>query len=286
MNFQVNDGQTLTRSALKLANDELELMPFPTIIYWFMEGGRAMYAKKLKQQAIDSSKKIRSIWGWPASIVHPVTFADSGISTYEDLKGRRIFTGPPSGAFAVNTEAMIKAVTGFEPNKDYKAIRLNWGSGLQAMLDGKLDVFFRGTFIGGALIDQIGVKKQFRLLNLGDAANSDAVKKFFSRPGRGQFTIPAGTYSAQVNNKEDVITNATLFQMAVRQNMPDDLVYNLTKSTWENIDEVHRTAEGLKAIQKDKPFTGVNMPLHKAAVKYYREAGVQIPDRLIPPEAK
>ena len=28
------------------------------------------------------------------------------------------------------------------------------------------------------------------------------------------------------------------------------------------------------------------IPLHKGAIRYYRERDIQIPDRLIPPEAK
>lgn len=89
----------------------------------------------------------------------------------------------------------------------------------------------------------------------------------------------------QVNGDKDVIAAATLFQMAVRKNLSDDLVYKMVKTTWDNLVEIHKTAEGLKSFKKETPFVGVNMPLHKAAVKYYREVGIKIPPRLIPPEA-
>ena len=58
------------------------------------------------------------------------------------------------------------------------------------------------------------------------------------------------------------------------------------RELWDRIDEIHKTAVTLKTMDKSSPFTGVNMPLHKAAVRYYREVGVKIPDALIPPEAK
>ena len=44
--------------------------------------------------------------------------------------------------------------------------------------------------------------------------------------------------------------------------------------------------ELMKQIKKETPFIGVNAPLHKGAIRYYREAGVKIPSRLIPPKAK
>lgn len=286
ISVQINDGQTLTRSALKLGRGQLEFMPFPTIIYFFLEGGRAMYKKKLHKQAIAASKNVRSMWGWPASFVHPITFHDSKIKTFQDIKGKRVFTGPPSGAAAVNAEAIIRAVTGYKPNKDYKAIRLPWGGGMQAMLDGKLDVFIRGSSIGGAVIEQLGIKKKFRILDIGDAVTNAAFKKYLSRPGRSHGLIPAGTYKGQVNGDKDVVAAATLFQMAVRKSLSTDLVYKMVKTAWDNLDEIHRTAYGLRSIKKDKPFVGVNMPLHLGAVRYYREMGVKIPPRLIPPEAK
>ncbi len=283
---QINGGQTLTRSALKLARGQLEYMPFPTVIYSFLKGGRAMYKKKLKEQAIAASDDIRAIWGWPAAFMHPVTFADSGITSFAGLKGKRVFTGPPSGAAAVNNEALIRAVTGFEPNKDYKAIRLPWGGGMQAMLDGKLDVFFRGGTIGTAVIEQLGVRKKFNILDIGDAVTGPAFKKYLKRPGRSHGLIPAGTYKGQANGDKDVVAACNLFQMAVRKTLSEDLVYKMTKLTWDNLDEIHQTADGLRVIKKEKPFVGVNMPLHKGAIRYYREVGVKIPARLIPAEAK
>lgn len=286
ISVQINDGQTLTRSALKLARGQLEFMPFPTVIYFFLQGGRAMYKKKLKDQAIAAAKEVRSIWGWPAAFVHPVTFFDSGITGFEGIKGKRVFTGPPSGAAAVNAEAIIRAVTGYKANKDYKAIRLPWGGGMQAMLDGKLDVFFRGGAIGTAVIEQLGIKKKFRILDIGAAATSPAFKKYLKKPGRTAGVIPAGTYKGQVNGDKDVVAAATLFQMAVRKSLSEDRVYKMTKLTWDNIDEIYKTADGLRSIKKNKPFVGVNMPLHKGAIRYYREVGVKIPPRLIPAEAK
>ena len=52
------------------------------------------------------------------------------------------------------------------------------------------------------------------------------------------------------------------------------------------MDEIYKSAKTLSAIDPNKPFTGVNVPLHVGAIKYYREVGIKIPKRLIPPEAK
>jgi hypothetical protein len=270
---------------LKLGRGQLEMMPFPTAVYEFLSKGSRMYKKKLHKQAIAASKNVRAIFGFVAAYFHPVAFESAGIKTWQDIKGKRVFTGPPSGAAAVLSEHMIRSITGFEANRDYKAIRLPWGGGLQAMLDGKLDLYIRPVPVGAAAIEQLGIKQKFMLLDAGDAVNSAAWKKFMSIPGRKTGVIPAGTYKGQLN-KTDIKTGGTTFQYAVNKSLPDDLVYRMVKATWDNLGEIHKTSIVLKQIVKETPFIGVNMPLHKAAVKYYRDNGFQVPARLVPPEAR
>jgi hypothetical protein len=285
--IQVNDSQTLTRSAMKLGRGQLEIMPFPTSIYGFLSKGSRMYKKKLHKEAIAASKNVRSIWGWQAVLFHPVTFDIDGIKTFADLKGKRVFTGPPSGAAAVTSETMIRALTGYEANKDYKAIRLPWGGGLQAMMDGKLDVFMRPDGLGSAMIEQLGLTRKFRLLNAADSSNKEQWGKWLKGLGREPGVIPAGTYKGQVNNNLNIATGAITFQIGINKtSISEEMAYNMTKLTWAKLDEIHNTASLLRTINKSKPFVGVNMPLHVGAVRYYREMGIKIPAVLIPPEAK
>lgn len=283
---QVNDSQTLTRSAMKLGRGQIDWMPLPPHIYFFMTKGAKMYKKKLSKAAPEAAKNIRAVFSYSAVLFHSVTFANNGIKTWADIKGKRVFTGPPSGSAGTNAEAMIKVITGYSPNKDYTAIRLPWGSGLQAMMDGKLDVYVRPAAPGSAQIQQLGLSKKIRLLNAGDAVQTPEWKKWGSTPGRVTGVIPAGSYTGQVNSNESITTGGAIFQMAVRKDMSADLVYNMTKTLWANLDDIHKTAVTLKTIKAETPFQGMLTPLHPGAVKYYREKGLKIPARLIPPEAK
>ncbi len=280
ISVQVNHSQTLTRSALKLGTNKLEVMPLPTAVAGFLQKGSRMYAKKFKTQAIEASKNVRSILGWFAVYSHAITFEDSGVKGFPDLKGKRVYTGPPSGGAAVNSEALIRHLTGMEPNKDYKAIRMPWGSGLQAMLDGKLDVFFRPAGLGSASIEQIGLKKKFRILDVrtGDAKGFE---KWTSVPWRYAVTIPAGTYNSQVDNNKDVQTSGGTFNLAVKAELSEDQVYQMTKAIWENLKEMKQTAATLGSMDPNKPFLGVNVKLHPGAIKYYKEKNINIPARLM-----
>lgn len=286
ISVQINDSQTLTRSAIKLGRNQIDMMPLPPAIWGMMRGGRGPYkSDQMKAAARKGSENIRSVMGYNANLFHAITFDGSGITSWKDIKGKRVFTGPPSGAAAILAELMINIITGYKANADYNAIRLPWGSGLQAMMDGKLDVYVRPAAAGSASIVQLGSRKKFRLLGADkDLVESKAWERYTTRPGRTTGVIPANTYPGQLGG--DVITGGATFMFVVRKSLSDDLVYKMTKLIWDNLDEIHRTAAVLKQIKKETPFIGVNTPLHKGSVRYYREAGFKIPDRLIPPEAK
>ena len=104
--IQMNDSQTATRSSLKLGKDQIDIMTLPPVIYKFMVNGSRMY-KKMKPQAQAAAKEIRTVFGFVANIFHPITFESTGIKEWKDIKGKRVFTGPPSGAAAVTVENMI-----------------------------------------------------------------------------------------------------------------------------------------------------------------------------------
>lgn len=56
--------------------------------------------------------------------------------------------------------------------------------------------------------------------------------------------------------------------------------------TFEHLDEFHNAAEWMKTITLQTALANFNAPLHPGALRFYREQGVEIPDALIPPEAR
>ena len=69
------------------------------------------------------------------------------------------------------------------------------------------------------------------------------------------------------------------------KDLPEDLVYEMTKTTFEVLPQL---ANAVKDMANTKPSDILysSVPLHKGAIKYYREVGLAIPDKLIPAEAK
>src|SRR3546814_6884328 len=95
-------------------------MSSPTVHAMMMEG-KAMYAKIA--DAPELSKNLRSVFNFPLGYYHIIIYADSGITSLEQVKGKRIFLGAIGGAAAVTMTTLLKLTTGLEP--DRKSTRLN-----------------------------------------------------------------------------------------------------------------------------------------------------------------
>nr|WP_319383786.1 TAXI family TRAP transporter solute-binding subunit [uncultured Roseibium sp.] len=278
--IQVNAGQTLTKSMLKGAKGDIDFFSTVPSLVNLMAGQKRMYEKI--EGAPELAKNIRAILGFKAGAYHPVTLAGSGIESWEDIKGKTVFTGPPAGSASATSEALIKIITGYVAGEDYTAVRLSWGEGYAALADGKIDMMVRPAEIGSANIERFGLSGEFRVLSIPeDKVESEEMQALFGRPGRGMLQFNGDVYKGQLTDGEITALGFTQF-VGTHAGVDEDVVYNATKAFWENLAEVHNTAFFLKDVTKDSAFTSVNVPLHPGAVRYYDEVGIAIPDGLRP----
>ena len=92
--------------------------------------------------------------------------------------------------------------------------------------------------------------------------------------------IRAGTYPGQT---EDVRSIAHPNVLAVRADVPEDDVYEVTRSIFENLAALHEIHRATRELTLGTALDGLGAPLHPGAARFYREQGIEIPDRLVPP---
>lgn len=92
------------------------------------------------------------------------------------------------------------------------------------------------------------------------------------------YTIPAGTYP---NQDKDINTIAQPNIMAARADVPEEDVYQITKTIYANLPFLNNIHPATKAMALEKAIAGLPMPLHPGAARFYREQGIDIPERLI-----
>jgi TRAP transporter TAXI family solute receptor len=166
---------------------------------------------------------------------------------------------------------------GVDIDKQYELFYGGYGALADAMQDGKADLI--GTPAGvpvGAVTKLFSARSgEVTLLGFTDeqARQADGGMELWT-----PYHIPAGTYPGQ---DKDVTTIAQPNFLAVRADVPEEDVYQITKTIYENLGFLQAIHKATKAMALEKAIAGLPMPLHPGAARYFREAGVTIPDRLI-----
>ena len=92
------------------------------------------------------------------------------------------------------------------------------------------------------------------------------------------YDFPPGTYP---NQEKHVRTVASPNILVTTQDIPEEVVYNLTKVIWENLATLQEIHGATKDMRLEIAVDGLGAPLHPGALRYYREVGLEIPERLI-----
>jgi TRAP transporter TAXI family solute receptor len=282
--IQLSVGKPGTKATLDAAMGKVDLFSnFPSINY-LMANKKAMFAKL--DSAPELSKNLRGILSYPLGPYQIVTFADSGIETLHDFKGRKIFLGPPGGAATSAIAQVVKTVTGLEPGKDFEAMKFDWKSANTAFLDRQVDVYISPTSLPSGAVQQFSLLSEIRLLGLTDEELAlEGMKPVLMLPGRTIVTIPPDAYDNLVN-EGPIKSVGSWGGLGTHAGVDADIVYDLTRTFWENLDEIHATTKWMEAITLDQALAEMNTPLHVGAYRYYQEIGLDVPDALIPPEAQ
>lgn len=272
VDVQLSMDQTLTKSLLKLAEGQLDSAVIPPPAFVSLVNGTGPYAK-MGDKGKALAGNVRALFGFPASFYHAVAWADSGIKQWTDAKGKRVFIGPPAGVANAQITAMARA--GGLADGDYTPIKAPWGAAAQNFQDGQFDVYVGSYGLGSQALAEISLTRKVRFLSLpADKAQPPAGL------GMSPAKIPAGSYPGQVN-ENDAMTWQTVMMMMVKGSIGDDIAYKLTKSYFTHLKELAKANALLAHLVASDPFAAVVAPLHPGALRYYKEAGMQVPSELI-----
>jgi len=161
--------------------------------------------------------------------------------------------------YGINVEEVTKGTTIF---------RSNSSGGLDALRDGKIDVFINGGFLPTAEITDIARSRP--LLWISGAP--DKIKAAAGRWGYDAITVPKGIYPFV---EKDDTTSAQWNAVVVGAHVSDETVYKFIKAMADNRDRVRSIHPSLAQFAVDKVVRNpTQLPYHPGAERFYREAGV------------
>lgn len=277
--IQVNATGAATAHAVQAAQGNLDFFMMAPIVHQFMTEGSEMFASI--PQAPDLSKSLRAVLAFPIGFYHIVTWADSGIESFEDFRGKKVLLGPPAGSATATMERMIEGAAGLKRDVDYTAVVMGTDAALQAFQDGRIDVFSNATLPPSPLVEQLALSRDIRLIGLTpEQLERPGIAGLINRPGGALRIIPAGIYGDHQVNEEDVHAVASYGGIGTNKDLRDDVIYAMTKAFWERIEPMREGAPWLRNVTLDTAFEDLNMLLHPGAIRYYEEIGMTIPDAL------
>ena len=233
--------------------------------------------------AVDAVRGVERFRGRPVPVraiavlytnrMQVVTTEASGIKTMEDLKGKRISTGAPGSATEGMALRLIEAV-GLDRDKDFRAReRLSPAESTNAIKDGKLDAYFFVSGVPTSAVTDLAASPGVNIVLIDHARY---VQEVVAKHGPVYFpeVIPAGTYPGQKTDNQQMSVGNII---AVREDMPGELVTRILEVVWKGRDElaqVHAEARNFKMDNQKTAAAGV--PWHPAAEAFWKAQGAKL----------
>jgi uncharacterized protein len=217
---------------------------------------------------------VRSIGVAYANMVQIVALEGSGITSLQDMVGKRISIGAPGSGTEVNAEQILSA-NGISYD-DIDEQRLNFNETADALANGDIDAGFWSVGAPTSSILNLATTNNIVIIALSDAelAAADAANPVFATT-----TLAGGTY---VGVDDDVKVIGVPNVLVVSSDMSDDLAYAITSAMFENIAELQAVHPAANETTVELALTASPIPLHPGAIRYFEETGATIPDALRP----
>jgi uncharacterized protein len=197
-----------------------------------------------------------------------VARADTGIRDFQDLRAKRVGIGT-SGVGYNFTRDMILGFYGWTTSDPEHVLEFAPTEQNQALCSDKVDaVIFEAGHPNG-LTQEATTDCRGRLVRV---AGQPIDRLLATHPYYIATIIPGGMY---VGNPSDVPTIGTRAVLVASSDQPDQLVYAMVKSVFDNFgvfQQLHPALSNLK-IEDMVPSQSV-IPIHPGALSYYREVGL------------
>jgi TRAP transporter TAXI family solute receptor len=221
-----------------------------------------------KFEAKGPNRDLRAVFS-----VHPEPFTvvarkDSGIRDFKDLKGKRVNIGNPGSGQRGTMEVVMKEM-GWTKDTFKLASELKSAEQSKALCDNKVDAMVFTVGHPSGSIKEASTSCDSVLVNV----TGPAIDKLVKNNDYYRFaTIPGGMYRGTPNDTKTFGVGATF---VTSSKVPEKVIYNVVKAVFENFDEFKKLHPAFKVLKKEEMIKdGLSAPLHKGAIKYYKEAGL------------
>jgi len=208
------------------------------------------------------------------NLLQIVALKKNGITNIEQVKGKNISTGSPGSGTNFMAETVFKALD--IPLNSYKDSRLSFTESANALRDGTIKV---GTWSVGPGTSSILDLSTTHDINIIPFTKEQTEKILASNKTYSSINLTGGIYRGV---DKAVPTIGVWNVMICQKSLDTDLVYKLVKALYEHNDYMCKIHPSAAYTTPENAVKYSPIPLHPGTIKYLKEKGIAVPDRLIP----
>ena len=230
-----------------------------------------LYKASLGEQPFPRKFTNLSVWfgGLRPGAVQVVVRRDSPIRTLADLRGKRVSLGPRGGG---GLQAFLELMPAYGLRlSDLRASYVSYQESADQLGDGNLDAAVIVAATPTPAVTQLASTTPVRLVPV----ERDRLERFLQEhPYYVAVTVPRTTYNGM---DQDVLTFATVNLAIIRDDLSEELVYQMTRAIFENLPQLHAVHAAVRAINLDSATAFKGFRYHPGAARYFREVGRPVP---------
>lgn len=203
-------------------------------------------------------------------MVQIVVSKSSGIKSVADMKDKRICVGAVGSGYEVAARQILGAY-----DMDYDDVDerfLSQSEGKNALQDGQIDGFFMCSGYPNSNVTELSLNGNIEVLSI-DADHMQKLLKDY--PFYESYTTPDDQY----NLGHSVTSVAVMSMLVVSDEVSEDDVYAMTKSIYENLDEIKELNSKGNYMSLEGALRGIPGNIHPGAARYYEEQGMTVPGK-------
>ncbi|MDK9771952.1 TAXI family TRAP transporter solute-binding subunit [Vibrio sp. B181a] len=235
--------------------------------------GEGPYEKSGRQEQLRS---VSMLWQNVEHFIVRSDLAKTGtVTDLNNLDGKKFSIGKKNSGTENSGRQIMKGLK-VDPDK-FNLAYMGYGGSASALQNGTIDGMNTpaGVPVGAVTQAFAALGKDISILSFTDEQIKEANGhyKLWTK-----YEIPANTYPGL---DKPITTIAQPNFLAVREDISEEDVYQLTKAIYENLPFLQGIHKATKAMAMEKAIAGLPVPLHPGAARYYKEMGIEIPSDLM-----
>ena len=142
----------------------------------------------------------------------------------------------------------------------------SYSDGSNLLADNHIDAFAFTVSSPASVIMKIETQVDINIL----PTDQEVLDNMKESMGTTTHVIPKGMYKCAV---EDIPVVGDYTVVLIRGDLPEELVYEMTKALFENKETLAQSVKALEALNPEDAADENAFPLHPGAMKYYKEVG-------------